>query len=112
MRIAAHDKSNLAPQGKSVAFELGDDCVFRWKGFCDTTVDELLSGNGSAQTKTMQAESLMREMLKTPTPGSDVYRKAETLGISERTVKIAKKNLGVITTKENHQWIWCLSDSK
>lgn len=47
LRIVAHDKSNLAPEGKSIAFELKPDTGFAWKGYCETTVDELLCGNGS-----------------------------------------------------------------
>lgn len=56
IRVAAHDKSSLAPEGWSIAFELNRETGFQWKGYCDTTVDELLSGAGCTQTKTTQME--------------------------------------------------------
>jgi len=65
LRIIAHSKSNLAPEGKSVAFELGGNCSFRWKGYCDVTVDALLSGSGSVQTKTAQMENELRQLYNT-----------------------------------------------
>ena len=108
IRIVAHDKSSLAPEGKSIAFELGDDCNFQWKGFCETTVDELLSGAGSVQTKTMQMEEVITEMLNGKVPASEVFRKGSELGISERTINIAKKNLGIVTEKIGGQWFWSL----
>ena len=111
LRIVAHDKSSLAPEGKSIAFELGDDCELHWKGFCDTTVDELLSGSSSVQTKTVQMENELRELLKKPMPAYQVYEHADKIGISERTVKTAKKNVGVVSTKANGHWQWSLPES-
>ncbi|MDD3833501.1 MAG: AAA family ATPase, partial [Oscillospiraceae bacterium] len=63
LRIVAHDKSSLAPEGKSIAFELNLETGFQWKGYCETTVDELLSGRGSLVSKTTQAENLLKELL-------------------------------------------------
>ena len=52
LRIVAHDKSNLAPEGKPIDFELSPETGFSWKGYCETTVDELLCGNGTVKSKT------------------------------------------------------------
>ena len=112
LRIAAHDKSSLAPAGKSIAFEIADGGAVLWKGFCETTVDELLSGNANVQTKTMQAEELLREMLKKPTPAVEVYNKAKSLGIGERTVKAAKRNVGVVAARVSGHWVWSLPEAK
>ena len=106
IRIVAHDKSSLAPEGKSIAFELCEDRTVQWKGFCDTTVNELLCGTGNAQTKTMRAEQFLTEILKECTPASEILQKTKALGISERTVNIAKKNLGVITERIAGKWHW------
>lgn len=112
LRIVAHDKSSLSPAGKSIAFEIADGGAVRWKGFCETTVDELLSGGTTMQTKTMRAEELMQQLLKEPTPAVEVYAKAKALGICERTVKAAKSNLGVIATKDGKRWVWSLPESE
>lgn len=112
VRVVAHDKSSLAPEGKSIAFSLDAEKGFQWKGYCDTTMDEVLSGTGSVQTKTMQMEIELKELLKKPVPVEDVIKKAKELGISERTVNITKKNLGAQSVKLGNQWYWQFSDSR
>lgn len=52
VRIVAQDKNSLAPEGRSVAFQLDGAQGFSWKGVCDLTVDDVLSGGGKLQTKT------------------------------------------------------------
>ena len=58
----------------------------------------------------MQMESVLREMLSVPVAAEEFFAKAEALGISERTVKIAKKNVGVITEKVGDRWMWRLPE--
>ena len=106
VRVVAHDKSSLAPEGKSIAFSLDAEKGFQWKGYCDTTVDEVLSGTGSVQTKTMQMEQELKELLSKPVPVEEVFRRAKELGISERTVNVAKKNVGVQAVKHADHWYW------
>lgn len=108
IRIVAHDKSSLAPEGASIAFELDPEKGFQWKGYCDTTVEQLLSGNGTVMTKTMQMEAELRELLTDAVPAEDVMKCATELGISQRTLMIAKKNLGVISEKQGDRWYWRL----
>ncbi|MDT3698097.1 MAG: AAA family ATPase [Thermincola sp.] len=106
VRVVAHDKSSLAPEGKSIAFSLDAQNGFQWIGSCDISVDDVLSGAGSVQTKTAQMEDELRRMLTKPVPAEEVFKRAAELGISERTVKIAKKNLNVQTDKLGGQWFW------
>jgi len=108
VRVVAHDKSSLAPEGRSIAFSLDAENGFQWKGYCDTTVDEVLSGAGSVQTKTMQMEQELKELLSKPVPVEEIFRRAKELGISERTVNIAKKNVGVQAVKHANHWYWQL----
>ena len=112
IRVVAHDKSRLAPEGKSIAFSLDADNGFQWIGYCDVSVDDVLSGTGSVQTKTALMEDELRKMLVKSVPAEEVFRKASELGISERTVKIAKKNLNVQTEKVGGQRQWRISDSR
>lgn len=106
VRVVAHDKSSLAPEGKSIAFSLDAENGFQWIGYCDISVDDVLSGVGSVQTKTALMEDELRRMLTKPVPAEEVFRRAAELRISERTVKIAKKNLKVQTEKLGGQWVW------
>ena len=110
LRFVAHDKSSLAPEGRSIAYELHPERGFSWRGFCDITVDDLLSGNGSVQTKTSLMESELREMLcDGPISSEEILLRAEELGVSERTLKIAKQNLGVEGVKIGAKWFATLN---
>lgn len=105
LRIVAHDKSNLAPEGKSIAFELDPDTGFHWKGYCETTVDELLCGNGSLLSKTAQAEKLLKDLLSEGEMLSEeITSQAKELDISNRTLKIAKQNIGVKSFRKGDKW--------
>lgn len=108
LRIVAHDKSSLAPEGKSIAFELNPETGFQWKGYCDTLVDELLSGNGTAKSKTMIMEEELENLLTKPVSAEDIQKRAAQLGISQRTLMIAKRNLGVLSEKIGDRWFWKL----
>lgn len=112
VRVVVHDKSSLAPEGASILFSLHSDTGFSWNGFCDTTATELLSGSGPSTTKTEQAERLLLELLKNGEVASEeLLRQASALGISERTLKIAKQNRGVISIRRGDRWYAKLPDT-
>lgn len=108
IRIVAHCKSSLAPEGKSIAFELNPESGFQWKGACDTSVDELPSGGGCVKTKTIQMEEELPLLLQKPMAAEEVQVRAEEMGVSLRTLMIAKKNLGVLSEKIGDRWFWKL----
>ena len=97
LRVLVHDKSSLAPPGPSIAFILGDEEGFRWVGECDFTADELLSGvEKKTESKVQEARDLICRMLA---GGKEVFseeidKAAMEKGISSRTVRDAKKELG------------------
>lgn len=112
VRVVVHDKSSLAPEGASILFSLHSDTGFSWRGFCDTTANELLSGTGPSATKTKQAEHLLLELLKDGEVASEeLLKRSSALGISERTLKIAKQNQGVVSVRKGDRWYTKLPDS-
>ena len=112
LRIVAQDKNSLAPESAAIAFELHPEHGFQWKGFCDATVDNILNGTGQVQTKTMQMEDELRRFLTQPRPAEEVLALAKQLGISERTLKIAKRNLGILSERRADQWLWRLPEQE
>ena len=110
IRVVAQDKNSLAPEGSSIAFELNEQTGFCWKGACEATVDDVLNGTGKVQTKTMLMEEELKHMLSGKVPAEEVQRKAKAMGVSKRTLDIAKKNLGIISEKVGDQWFWKLPD--
>lgn len=112
VRVVVHDKSSLAPEGASILFSLRSDTGFSWSGFCDTTANELLAGSGPSTTKTEQAERLLLVLLKDGEVASEeLLRQSSALGISERTLKIAKQNQGVVSVRRGDRWYAKLRDS-
>ena len=112
LRIVVPDKSSLAPEGDSIAFALDPQLGFQWKGYCDCKADELLGGKSQVQTKTMAAEDELKKLLADgPASSEQVMVRAVELGISERTVKIAKQNLGVKSFRQGDKWYCALPDA-
>ena len=113
IRVIVHDKSSLAPEGKSLAFNLGNEDGFRWlDGYDEISAEDLLSGISSQQeTKTMQAEEIIRTMLEdgTEIPGEEIVQAAARRQISRRTVNEAKKNIaGIVSRKVGTKWMWSI----
>lgn len=112
IRVVAHEKSSLAPQGKPIAFELSEENGFVWKGHCDVSLDDLVNGI-SREKKSEQAENLITDCLSNGKyPQQIILKKAQNCGISKRVLDEAKKNLGVISIKEGCQWYWELPAEK
>lgn len=113
VRVVVHDKSSLAPEGKSIAFSLGDENGFRWlDGYNDISADELLCGF-HGETKTAAAEELIRDMLSggEKIPCETIFSVAEAKGISQRTVNGAKKNIhGIQSKKIGKRWCWWIDE--
>ena len=75
--------------------------------------EELLGGSTKqVQTKTMQAEETLRNLLDKPAPAEGILRRIIAAGISERTLMTAKKNLGVLSEKRGAQWFWRLPNGQ
>lgn len=110
VRIVAQDKNSLAPEGRSIAFQLDGERGFKWKGICDLSVDDVLGGSGRLQTKTLQMEEELERMLRKAAPADAVLNRAKELGVSERTLMTAKKNLGIVSEKRGSQWYWMLPE--
>ena len=116
IRVIVHDKSSLAPEGKPMAFCLDPETGFEWVGEYDTTADELLSGaGGNTATKTEQAETLILDLLadENEMTSEEVMKAAAEVGISERTLKTARRNLEtrIEVKRRGNQWYYRLKSA-
>jgi hypothetical protein len=110
-RVVAQAKSNLAPIGKAVAFELDPVLGFEWRGECDADVDDVMSGKANKpENQFSKARKIIEEFLSDgyEVKAADIYERAENEGISIKTLKRAKAELGVITFKRADGWYWQL----
>ena len=110
VRVMAHEKSSLAPEGEPVAFELSADNGFRWLGHYDISIDDLLSGV-SREKKSDLAEKLILDCLSDGRyPQQALMDKAKRMDISKRIIDEVKKCLNVRSVKDGNQWFWQLPD--
>ena len=107
-RYMAQLKNSLAPVGKTLVFEIDDSVTFT--GTSDITADSILAGASNASfapTKTENAIGLLAEKLSFgAVPASELLEYFDGLSISEKTVKNAKKELGVVSRKQGSAWMW------
>ncbi|MDL2248050.1 AAA family ATPase, partial [Bacteroides sp. OttesenSCG-928-J23] len=108
-RAFVQGKSNLAPEGKAIAFELDPERGFRWVGACNVTLDDLLNGtSGERETTYDRAVALLKAELTVAMPAKDIIQMTQEQNISPRTLYKAKADLGVRSIKQEGQWFWSL----
>ena len=101
-------KSSLAPEAKSIAFRLSEENGFEWIGEYDVTADDLLSGSAKGKKKQMAMEFLENILANGQMPYTELLELAKQKGISEKTLRNAKDELGIKAKRANNQWYWCL----
>ena len=111
-RGMAHIKSNYAPLGDSIGFEIlnfGRQGVFSWNISCTVTSRGML-GISKKGTKADEAKIWLRDKLANGEPRSsrEIYADAAKEGISEGTLDNAKRALGIKSMKEGKEWFWSL----
>lgn len=108
LRVIAHDKSSLAPEGQSIAFCMDKDSGFTWQGEYEISVEELLSGDARGQ-KTKDAKSFLSEMLADGQLScNEIMKAAKDRGIRNKTLWNAKKEMNIDSVKVGNQWYWTL----
>ena len=113
-RALVHGKSNLAETGPSLMFRLSKEQGFQWLGECDVTLDELLAKKSTTNASRLdEAEDFLRDLLSEgPMPASEVFAIAGDSGISEKTLKRAKKAADIVTFKKDGRWFWSLQEGQ
>jgi len=108
LRAIAQGKNNLAPEGKTIGFELDPATGFRWAGVLEMTIDELLSGVMPERDTTYDkaVDFLKTELADGDKAAAILFEKAEAEGIGERTLKKAKHALAVGSFKKEKRWYW------
>lgn len=106
LRVIAHDKSSLVPEGESIAFRLDRETGFAWEGVYDISVEDLLSGERKGQ-KTQEAKAFLTEILADgQVLCNEIETAAEERGIKKKTLWNAKKELNVDSVKIGNRWYW------
>jgi hypothetical protein len=104
-------KNNIGRWPKPVTFKIVDappSAIVKFLGSID---DELESPSRRVGQKQREAESWLGGLLaRSPVPATEILTLLETKSFSENTLKRAKKELGVISTKVGDGWVWSIAD--
>lgn len=107
MRYMFTVKSSLAPEGKAIGFMFNMEYGFQWIGECSRNNSKIIKQD--KKKKRDRAKELLYMMLSVnDLPSLDVYRRLSQLGISERTVRNAQKELGIKAYRKQRIWYWHL----
>ncbi|WP_169604456.1 AAA family ATPase [Methylococcus geothermalis] len=125
-RCLARVKSNLGPDEGGFLYELVLDALAEHPGVTATRVDWGTAVAGSARALLARAEAacdpeamsaldeacaFLQELLAAgPVAAAEVKMEAEAAGVSERTLKRARKKLALTVTKTGMEggWVWAL----
>ena len=111
-RYLVQVKSNLAPTGSAILFEVsekGVDFISEMEMTAEEAFQSLAPKIGRPNDKEVKAKAFLIEMLKDGEMlSSDCEEKLEAAGFKKSTIKKAKKNAGVISRKKGFLWYWSL----
>ena len=111
-RYLVQVKSNLAPTGSAILFEVsekGVDFISEMEMTAAEAFQSLVPKIGRPNDKEVKAKVFLIEMLKDGEMlSSDCEEKLEAAGFRKSTIKKAKKNAGVISRKKGFLWYWSL----
>ena len=108
-------KSNLGRLAPSLAYSIDHTGAFSWTGPSKLTPHELLTdrpiGAGLPRRK-LAAEWLRQNLLDGKRPQCNVEAAAHRDGVCITTLRRAKFDLGVKSTKEQSGWYWALPSAQ
>ena len=111
-RIICQLKNSLAPFGQSIGFQIVANGTIVWDEVASPHADATsfcTPVSKSALTKQEIGAKIIRDALSIgPRLSVDIFRLCEEAGISTRTAKKIKTDIGVNTYKKGGQWYWCI----
>ena len=103
-------KSSLAPEGYGISFLLDPETGFHWIGKSLFRGTENTALPTSTLSKKDRAKEILTLMLSAEdVKSSDAFSRLNWLGISERTIRSAQKELGIEAYRRNNVWYLHLS---
>lgn len=106
-------KSSLAAPGPTVGFRINCDGQFQWQ--YENTSDSLsatkepqLSEELSGGKLERAAYQIIKALMNGPQRASDITSSIEKTGMFLRTIKLAKKMIGIVSYRKGGVWHWKL----
>ena len=117
MRYLTHVKSSLSVPGQKMAFRIDGKGLLHWMSDFDNEpepellldeqflINEIGGLGGKSETA---AKQMIKLLYSGPKKATIVTEEIMKQGISDRTIKAAKRLLGIVSTRKGGQWYWSL----
>jgi archaellum biogenesis ATPase FlaH len=113
-RAMVHIKSNVGRTGRALGYSIDGQGHFEWTGDCQITAEDLLAApTGPDNGKLAQAcEWLKSALVSGEQKQEEIQSLAKSEGISQATLRRAKKTLNLNSRKDGltGPWIWSLPE--
>lgn len=103
-------KSSLAPEGPMVAFSLNEKNGVKWLGQYDLDTARVSDFDCIKGKKELAIETISNMLEFRDVRSVEILNKLQIMGVSERTIQLAKKQLGVTSYRVKGAWFWHLED--
>lgn len=101
-------KSSLAPEGTTIAFSFDPKSGLRWIGQCQVDKSRIKDYDIDDSKKALARRIVLEMLGEHDAHTTDIINKLKLMGISERTIHSAKKELGVQSYRSDGVWYWHL----
>ena len=88
----------------------GEKNLYRGLGQCYVNKDALQKNESNESKRELAARMLTELLSEQDVYSTDILKKFETMGISERTIHTVKKELGITSYRKGGVWLWHLND--
>ena len=103
-------KSSLAPEGSTIAFSFNQKTGLRWIGKCQVDREQIEDCDIDDSKRALARRIVFEMLCEQDTRSRDILNKLKLMGISERTINTAKKELGVTSYRKDGAWFWHLEE--
>lgn len=118
VRCLIHHKANISAKGNTLLYRISrtnarPGSKLAWTGTADYGMDEYMKRRnkepGAPDDKRQTATAFLRKVLEAgPRAATEVEGLAEAADISDRTLKRAKRALGIKSKRVDGEWLWRL----
>lgn len=106
-------KNSLAPQGEDVFYELSRDAGFQWLDIIQKSTVKTDRQKSKPISKTEAVAVFIADKLQDGmVPANEILELYKGMNLSDRTIRNAKKELGIKSIRKDGLWYWSLPEDK
>lgn len=99
-------KTSLAPDGPPITFKLEHDRGINWRVELEKPRPVIKATTSNLRKSELAQRTILEMLEEHDVPGTQIMHKLELMGISERTARQIKKNIGITSYKKDMTWYW------